>query len=280
MEIAILLSTYNGCNYIGQQIDSIRRQTCTEWKLYIRDDGSTDGTRDLILEAARLDRRICPMLDGSNLGAKESFMWMLRNVSADYYMFCDHDDVWLPHKVELTLRRMLEAEATHHGPVIACTNIELVDANLGVIAPSYWEYKNYDSSMFNDKYYHLCYNNIPGCTMMLNQEAKKASFPYSEHIVMHDAWVAAATLWKGGFITAEPTPQMLYRQHAHNAIGAPKNRTLVRQIMMARGLMRKTREQYESLRGITGMSYVAYFFCKLKYLLREHASNLLKKKAQ
>ena len=106
MKLAILLSTYNGMNYLEEQVDSIIAQTYTDWKLYIRDDASTDATVALIKRLADTDPRIINISSSGNLGAKESFMWMLRNVEADYYMFCDHDDVWLPKKVELTLKRV------------------------------------------------------------------------------------------------------------------------------------------------------------------------------
>ena len=160
MELAILLSTYNGMNYLEEQVSSLLAQTYTDWKLYIRDDASTDNTLALIHELAERDSRIIVMPSSRNLGAKEGFMWMLRNVEADYYMFCDHDDVWLPRKVELTLKRMQEGEAEHEGcPVIACTNLKLVDAKLNVFAESYWKFRHYPMSVFNDKYYHLFYNN-------------------------------------------------------------------------------------------------------------------------
>ena len=107
-------------NYLEEQVGSIIAQTYTDWKLYIRDDASTDDTGALIKRLADTDPRIIAMPSSGNLGAKESFMWMLRNVEAEYYMFCDHDDVWLPKKVELTLKRMQEAETEHSDrPVIA-----------------------------------------------------------------------------------------------------------------------------------------------------------------
>ena len=52
MEIAILLSTYNGMNYLEEQVGSIIAQTYTDWKLYIRDDASTDATAALIKRLA------------------------------------------------------------------------------------------------------------------------------------------------------------------------------------------------------------------------------------
>lgn len=278
MELAILLSTYNGMNYLEEQVSSLLAQTYTDWKLYIRDDASTDNTLALIHELAKRDERIIVMPSGRNLGAKEGFMWMLRNVEADYYMFCDHDDVWLPRKVELTLKRMQEGEAEHEGcPVIACTNLKLVDAKLNVFAESYWKFRHYPMSVFNDKYYHLFYNNMPGCTMMLNQKAKAVCFPYSEKIVMHDAWFAIAVLWNKGFVVAEPESLMLYRQHAHNAVGAKKTRSLLKQMGMISELMSKTREQHLSTVSLTHMSFPRFVMMKIYYLLREHLSNFLGK---
>lgn len=275
MNLAILLSTYNGMNYLEEQVESLLSQTFGEWTLYIRDDGSTDGTPQLIASLAKRDRRIVPMLNGRNLGAKESFMWMLGNVDADYYMFCDHDDVWLPRKVELTLKRMHEGEARCTGPVIACTNLKLVDASLHVFAESYWKFRHYRMSLFNDRFYHLFYNNIPGCTMMLNRKAKDVCFPYSGKIVMHDAWFVTAALWHGGLVVAEPQPLMLYRQHGHNVVGAGKSRTLMQQLGMARQLMHRTHEQYLSTKSLTRMSYARFVALKAYYLLSEHMANLI-----
>ena len=48
MRVNILMSTYNGETFLAEQIESIRRQTFTDWRLLIRDDGSTDETRSII----------------------------------------------------------------------------------------------------------------------------------------------------------------------------------------------------------------------------------------
>lgn len=275
MKLAILMSAYNGADYLEEQVRSILSQTYNDFTLYIRDDGSSDGTVALVGRLAAADSRIRPITHGGNLGAKESFMWLLRNVDADYYMFCDHDDVWLPRKVEITLRRMLEGERQCSGPVIACTNLKLVDAGLNVYAESYWRYRHYRMSFFNDRYYHLFYNNMPGCTMMLNQKAKEVCFPYSPDIVMHDAWFVIATLWNGGLVVAEPEPLMLYRQHEHNVVGARGQRTLWQQLGMVGRLMRRTRTQYLSTRRLTGMWYPCFVARKVYYMLDEHIAKLI-----
>ena len=57
-EVNILLSTYNGEQYLAEQVKSIQEQTYQEWKLLIRDDGSSDGTVEIIKQLAARDSRI------------------------------------------------------------------------------------------------------------------------------------------------------------------------------------------------------------------------------
>ena len=113
-KIAILMATYNGKDYIGEQIDSLLAQSFTNWHLYIHDDGSTDGTDKVIHQYEnRYPQHISILNYPSQGGACGNFLSMLENVSADYYMFCDQDDVWLPEKIERTFERMKTAEQQH-----------------------------------------------------------------------------------------------------------------------------------------------------------------------
>lgn len=100
--IAILLSTYNGEKFIKKQIDSLIAQTFSNWKLYIRDDGSTDKTISIIEEICESDNRIF-LYKETNIGVKASFLSLLSRVEADYYFFCDQDDFWYDNKIEKTL---------------------------------------------------------------------------------------------------------------------------------------------------------------------------------
>ena len=94
---------------------------------------------------------------------------------------------------------------------------------------------------------------------------------------MHDAWFAIAVLWNKGVVVAEPEPLMLYRQHANNAVGAKKTRSLLKQMGMISELMSKTREQHLSTVSLTHMSFPHFLAMKVYYLLREHLSNFLGK---
>ena len=95
-KVAILMSTYNGEKYLTEQIESIQKQTNNNWHLYIRDDGSTDKTPIILSDFAKYDKRITFFNREHicNLGVVKSFMNLLANIDADFYMFSDQDDVW------------------------------------------------------------------------------------------------------------------------------------------------------------------------------------------
>ena len=74
--VQVLLACYNGEKYIAQQLDSILGQTGVSVELMIRDDGSTDGTRDILADYdARFDR--IHVLYGENIGSNAGFFTML-----------------------------------------------------------------------------------------------------------------------------------------------------------------------------------------------------------
>ena len=100
-KVDILLATYNGEKYIREQIDSILNQTYKEFRLLISDDGSTDGTRDILNEYKAKDDRIEIFMQEENLGVVKNFEFLLKKVEAKYYMFSDQDDIWKDEKIVL-----------------------------------------------------------------------------------------------------------------------------------------------------------------------------------
>lgn len=275
--LSILMTTYNSEKYIKEQIDSILNQSYQDWYLFIRDDNSSDNTRQLLKSYAKADNRIKILEDSVKRGAKHGFMWMLECIESDFYMFCDHDDVWLPNKIQRSLDLIKSQQDNKTKPIIVCTNAKLVDSHLNVIEESYWLHKCHCSSMFSDKYYHLFYNNVLGCTMLFNHKVKELAFPYPEETAMHDSWVAATTLWHGGKILPIEEPLILYRQHSDNTIGAPQMPTLFQQLKNCRNLFQKTSTQYHASQTLVNISLPSFFLIKTKYMLREHARQTLKK---
>ena len=112
--IAILMATYNGERFLAEQIASILGQANHDWHLYIHDDGSKDNTVNILNDHAMKHPDEITVLDyPPQGGALSNFMSLLERVEADYYMFSDQDDVWMPEKVELTLQKIREMEKTY-----------------------------------------------------------------------------------------------------------------------------------------------------------------------
>lgn len=218
--IAILLATYNGREYIEEQIQSLLEQSYQDWTLFIHDDGSTDGTFELLKELADKNKKIVLLEAPPTGGAKTNFMFLLNCIEAPYIMFCDQDDIWLPKKIEKTYKRMTEIE--NNRPALVYTDLQVVDRKLNVLASRMSTYQNLNLSKHEVADF-LAENVITGCTMMINKSLADLSRKVKDcsQIIMHDWWIAIIAA-KYGVVTCIEEPLIKYRQHGVNSIGAKK----------------------------------------------------------
>ncbi len=224
--IQILLATFNGEKYIRTQLDSILNQTYVDWQVVIHDDGSTDNTCNLIQAYCQLHpQKFVFLEDGLRFGnARDNFAHLLKYSSADYVMFCDQDDVWLPTKIEKTYQKLLALEELHgkEAPIVVHTDLEVVDQDLNLIAPSMFEYQGL-YTVCSSLTACLAKNSVTGCTMMLNSSTRRVSMPISSNAMMHDWWIVAKVIQAGGFVEWLDESLIQYRQHGGNAVGAKRN---------------------------------------------------------
>lgn len=219
------MSTYNGDKYLTQQINSIIEQSYSNWVLYIRDDGSSDQTVKIIKDYCQKYANIKFFNEQhiKNYGVVHSFMELLENVNADFYMFADQDDYWKKDKVLHTVNRMLETPYDDI-PVCVHTDLTVVDKTLKN------EVESEPKRVWTSFQKVLFSNCVTGCTAMVNNKLKnKIDFNHIEYqnIVMHDWWVAliASQFGKLEYLN-EST--MLYRQHGNNVDGSQKKNTISR----------------------------------------------------
>jgi glycosyltransferase involved in cell wall biosynthesis len=225
MKVVILLAAYNGARYINEQISSIRGQTFADWTLLARDDGSTDGTAELLNAAARQDSRIKVVHDQrGNLGPIGNFGALLQaanTVGADYVFLSDQDDVWLPDKVSKELGCMQAAEARYGAvtPLLVHSDLTVTDSSLNVVNKSFMTYQNIWHDDHEPIRTLLVQNFVTGCTALANRALLDLALPVPTGVLMHDWWLAlcAATCGRIAYV-AEPT--VLYRQHRTNQVGA------------------------------------------------------------
>jgi len=222
--IDILLATYNGQAYLREQIDSILAQSNRDWQLLIRDDGSDDDTLSIIKDyMARYSGKIRLIEDsGCHLGASSNFQRLLENSTAEYIMFSDQDDVWLPQKIEATLNLMEATEKSYPDkPILVHTDLRVVNSQLKTIAKSMWRYQGISPEIGNNLNKVILQNVATGCTVMINEKAKVVSLPIPKEAVMHDWWIVI-NVARYGKIVHVPDQLVLYRQHSNNTVGAKK----------------------------------------------------------
>lgn len=124
--VTIVMSTYNGEKFIRAQLDSLIAQEYVNWCLLIRDDGSSDGTAEILGEYQSRDARISIVRDmHGNLGPARSFIVLLQQVSSPIFMCCDQDDIWLPHKVRNAVSCF---DSCGDSPKLFFTDLVVVDA--------------------------------------------------------------------------------------------------------------------------------------------------------
>src|SRR5262249_32908470 len=134
MRVEIACAMFNGARFVRDFLRSIEGQSHADWRLWIRDDGSSDGTVEVVRELCTRDRRVklLSVADANDgLGAARSFAWLLERLPDDagHVMFADQDDVWRPDKIERTLAAMRAAE-TDFGervPLLVHTDLTVTD---------------------------------------------------------------------------------------------------------------------------------------------------------
>jgi glycosyltransferase involved in cell wall biosynthesis len=217
-QVIVVLSAYNGARHIAEQIESIRAQSFADWKLILRDDGSTDDTVRIVNALSARDERIELFTDVlGNIGPWASFGELLTIAharGADYVFLADQDDVWLPDKMEkqLSLLRSIE-----NNPGLIHSDLKIVGEDLDEIHPSFVEFQrsSYDAS--DPLRTLLIHNAVVGCTIVVNRALLDFALPIPTD-AWHDWWLALSAA-AAGTIKSTRDATVLYRQHSHNVVG-------------------------------------------------------------
>lgn len=219
--IDILMSTYNGSSFLRQQMDSIINQTYTNWRLIIRDDGSSDTTLDIIEDYVLLYPDKIKIVDKetSNLGSAKSFERLLDFVEGDYFMFSDQDDIWCNNKIERNILEIQHMESLYGNdiPLMVCSDAKCIDTNGNEICPSFFLSQKFVDTTKNDIKL-LALNVVQGSTTLMNKKVLKYIRPFPKY-VLHDQWIAVI-IAHYGYVSYIHEQLLLYRQHGNNVLGA------------------------------------------------------------
>ncbi|HEL1781123.1 TPA: glycosyltransferase family 2 protein [Streptococcus suis] len=216
MKVNILMSTYNGQQFLAEQIRSIQEQTYTDWTLFIRDDGSSDNTKEILKDFERQDSRV-HLIDSDksdNLGVIKSFHKLVNHDRADYYFFSDQDDVWLPNKLELSLNEAQNYPANL--PLMVYMDLKVVNQDLEIMTESMVKSQSHHAN--TELVQELTENTVTGGVAMINHTLAEM-WQETDDILMHD-WYLALLASAFGDLVFIDQPGELYRQHSDNVLGA------------------------------------------------------------
>jgi len=219
--VAVLMSTYNGQLYIREQLDSIFAQKDVIVRLFVRDDGSTDDTVEILKEYAK-NHSMELLLDGGNVGPGESFLRLVYKYAAEpgveYYAFADQDDIWMDDKLAVAVHMIQSMD--DGGPVLYASNQTIYTD--GTVKGN-----RYEKPQRTDLISHLSINTISGCTFVFNKKLAvtiaNAERPDSRIIKyrIHDSWIMLIAIASGHVIYDEQS-HIYYRIHANNTVGIKK----------------------------------------------------------
>ena len=215
-KILVLMATYNGEKFIKQQLDSVYGQKDVYVSVLVRDDGSTDGTIEILKEYSNSHE--LEWYANGHLGVKYGFYELMQKAALrewDYVAFCDQDDVWDEDKLITAVNRLNNTDLCQ--PSLYYCGQRLVDINLNMISN---HLLNRDRSI----YARFLLNDAAGCTEVFNRKLLEVVISYRpEYMLMHDAWIVKVCLALGGSVVVDSDAHMSYRQHGNNVVGLKRD---------------------------------------------------------
>ena len=213
--VAILMGTKDGARFLPEQLDSLAAQTHQNWFLIASDDGSTDDTlRILKTYQAKWPAGKLIIKEGPKQGFCVNFLSMAcdPNIKADYYAFCDQDDVWLPSKLVVAIENIDLNQGSF--AYVYCGRTTYVDENMKKVGCS-------PLFSFPRTFRNALIQSIAGGnTMVFNQKSKglleKAGMVCHPS---HDWWLYQLATGSGGIVYYDAHPQVNYRQHKNALVG-------------------------------------------------------------
>lgn len=213
--VAILLSAYNGEKYIKAQLDSLLKQKGCEVEIFIRDDGSTDRTLEIVQKYENELQNV-HVNSGKNIGYRDSFFELLFRVkNFDYYAFCDQDDVWLEDKISVAIDFLKRTSK----PALYASKKIYVDENLTPLGIK-------DKSLPLNLDFGFFRGGICGCTMVWNDSFRSLIWKYrpKQNFKSHDDYIRCLAIATKIETFLDEKPRILYRRHSENQSILPSDR--------------------------------------------------------
>ncbi len=226
LNISVAMTTLNGLPFLPDQLRSVVRQLHSGDELVISDDGSGDGTAELLCEAAARDGRI-RLLQGPRRGVSANVERAISACRGEVIFLCDQDDIWHPDKREKVVSAFRE-----DGPCLVLHDARVIGAQGEVLCPSFLGARGYRRGFWHN----LWKNGYIGCCMAFSRRLLPQILPFPKEIPMFDQWIGVRAERFGG-VTVFPAALIDYRRHGGNAT-AQTHRGFSQMLRWRLGLMR------------------------------------------
>ena len=254
--VAILLCTFNGALFLAEQLDSLEKQTHQNWIVIASDDGSTDVTLEILRQyQAKWPTGRLTICSGPQNNFCQNFLSLTcnPNILADFYAFCDQDDIWLPAKLKVALDNIVSKQE-EGVPYLYCGRSNYVNEKLkpNGMSPLF---------VFPPSFRNALVQSIAGGnTMVFNLAAKRLIEKAGPlDVPSHDWWLYQLISGAAGDVFYDPTPYILYRQHNGALVGGNNSFSgkIKRMVMLLLG-----RYQIWNARNISALSEVKHLLVK------------------
>jgi len=220
--VAVLLGTKDGADFLDEQLQSIALQDHERIDIWASDDGSGDGTvAKLTAWAEKWTKGRFVVLQGPGRGFAENYRALILNedIAADYFAFCDQDDIWEPDRVSAGIAHMAARGKEIAQMFCSRTSTMTADGRVVGLSPLFERPPSFGNALVQS---------IAGAnTMIMNEYARELLKKASQRVgfVSHDWWTYMILTGAGGAVHYTPRPLVRYRQHAGNVVG--QNRSML-----------------------------------------------------
>lgn len=217
VRVAVLLCTRRGALFLGEQLESVATQSHANWRIYASDDASDDETGTILVDfQRRMGRGRLQMRNGPGRGFTANFLSLAcdEGIEADYFAFCDQDDVWEPNKLARALAWLAHVDPAK--PALYCCRTRLIDEQGHTIgySPLFSKAPHFRNAIVQSI--------AGGNTMVFNAAARRLLIRAGGDVAVpaHDWWLYILVTAMGGLVRYDFHPSVRYRVHAANAVGA------------------------------------------------------------
>ena len=186
--ISVCMTSYNGMQYIQKQIETILENLACEDELIISDDGSTDGTLELVGNLMKEDTRI-RLINGPKKGVISNFENAIMEAKGDFIYLADQDDIWEPDKVAKVQRCFREQNCMG-----VIHDADIINEHEKVTEKSFFARRNSSAGVIKN----IVKNTYIGCCMAFRREMLSCMLPIPKNIEMHDQWIGIIGDMMGG----------------------------------------------------------------------------------